>query len=62
MPAEYGYSVQTQTRTDGTLFINAPTGRYYQLTPGGLWQEYAGATSPYVYSPASPLPPQIPLP
>jgi hypothetical protein len=51
-----------QTRTDGTIFISAPTGRYYQLTPGGLWQEYAGATSPYVYSPASPMPPSIPLP
>jgi hypothetical protein len=59
---EQPYSVRKQTRLDGTIFINDSNGRYYQLTPAGSWQVYAGATSPYVNPASSPAAPSIPLP
>jgi hypothetical protein len=62
MEFEQIYSAYKQTRTDGTVFINDSNGRYYQLTPGGGWQMYAGATSPYVNPASSLSAPNIPLP
>jgi hypothetical protein len=59
MEFEKPYSIIKQTRTDGTIFLNDPNGRWFQLTPAGPWQMYAGATSPYTYPPATS---SIPLP
>jgi len=39
---EIPYSLKKQTRQDGTLFLNTPDGRVFQLTPGGIWLQYAG--------------------
>lgn len=39
---EIPYSLKKQTRQDGTLFLNTPDGRVFQLTPGGMWMLYAG--------------------
>lgn len=39
---EIPYSLKKQTRQDGTLFLNTPDGRVFQLTPGGMWMQYAG--------------------
>jgi hypothetical protein len=65
MEFEKPYSVTKQVRTDGTIFLNDPNGRFFQLTPAGAWQIYAGLSSPFTGSvPATPLPggASLPLP
>ncbi len=43
---EKPYSVIKQVRTDGTVFLNDPNGRWFQMIPGGAWQVYAGNSIP----------------
>lgn len=67
MEFEQPYSVTKQVRNDGTIFLNDPNGRFFQLTPAGVWQIYAGLSSPFTGgSTGGDLPPggvpQLPLP
>jgi hypothetical protein len=39
---EESYSIRTQMREDGSLFLTDPSGRVFLLIPGGQWQLYAG--------------------
>lgn len=46
MEFEKPYSIIKQVRTDGTIFLRDPDGRWFQLTPAGPWQLYAGNSIP----------------
>jgi len=67
MEHEQPYSVTKQVRNDGTIFLNDPNGRFFQLAPAGAWQIYAGLSSPFTGgstggNPPPGAPPQLPLP